>query len=332
MSDLLSEEHGVVEFYVAAPDGDLFSDLYKSKGKDFFNLPHRRFKVSALIKLLAFCKRNKIKVVHSHGRGAGIYSRALKIFGFKVIHTFHGVHIQSGLLGKVKLLTDRLLKSLTDKFICVSEGEKLEAVKHKVTKPQQTLVIPNGVRIFDFVEKKENDPLVLGSLSRLNHQKGIDILIDFFSRYIKQENEKFIIKIAGDGEEKNELVDSIRRANLEDYIYLVGPTNKPYEFLASIDVYISFSRFEGMPLSVLEAISNSIPCLLSRVVGNEDIIIGPEYGLLFELNDYSDFRGKLKQILNDEKLRASLRKKAHALLIENFSVQAMVFKTIEVYR
>lgn len=330
--DLLSHAGDEVEYFVAAPGHDHFSSQYKEKSVEFLSLNHRKFNLGKLFEIIRFMKKHQIKTVHSHGRGAGIYSRLLKLFGFKIIHTFHGVHKGEGIIGKFKLVVDKFLVPLTDNFICVSNGELNEAIKYGVTRKVDTIVIPNGVNIFPFKEKKSNEPILFGTLSRLNHQKGIDILISYVEKLVKEFDMPFVIKVAGDGEEKESLENKIKLKNLNSYIQLIGSTREPQKFLNGIDIYISFARFEGMPLSVLEAVSQSCPCLLSNVVGNNDIIIDESMGYLFDLNDYNSFKKEFISIVENKSLRNEKSKEAHSFLVENFSIESMTQKTIEVYK
>lgn len=333
VSDLLSHGGDTVDYYIAAPIDQFFSRNFKNLAHEFIEIPFRKFSLLAFIRLLLFLKKNEINIIHSHGRGAGIYSRLLKLFGYKVIHTFHGIHMGEGLIGKIKLLVDKLLVPLTNNFICVSSGELSEAIKYCVARKKDTIVIPNGVNILPYTEKgSRNNPIVIGTLSRLNHQKGIDILIEYIDRFVSESAEEFLIKIAGDGEEKLAIESKIKSKKLNKYIELIGATNEPQKFLDEIDIYISFARFEGMPLSVLEAISKSVPCILSNVVGNNDIIKDNTIGYLFNLDDYESFRNEFLNIIRNKSERVAKAKLAHTYLYKNFSVENMVEDTLKVYQ
>tara|TARA_B100001971_G_scaffold129103_1_gene119067 strand:- start:116351 stop:117403 length:1053 start_codon:yes stop_codon:yes gene_type:complete len=332
VSDLLSHGGNAVDYYIAAPIDQFFSENFKKLAREFIGIPFRKFSLLAFIRLLLFLKKNEINIIHSHGRGAGLYSRLLKLFGYKVIHTFHGVHIGEGVIGKIKLLVDKLLVVMTDNFICVSSGELDEAIKHKVTRKKDTIVIPNGVEIFPYAEKVNNDPLVVGTLSRLNHQKGIDILISYIAKVVKEIDIPFVVKIAGDGEEKLAIESNIKSKNLSKYIDLIGATSEPQKFLDEIDIYISFARFEGMPLSVLEAVSKSLPCILSDVVGNNDIIKDNSIGYLFNLSDYESFKCEFLNIMKSKSERDEKSRLAHKYLQDNFSIENMIKETLKVYK
>lgn len=315
-----------VEIFLASPLCGEYADAFKKFATEFIEIPHRKFKIKTFFELIAFCKRNDIELIHSHGRGAGIYSRLMKIFGFKVVHTFHGVHIEKTTIGKIKLLADKLLKTFTSKFICVSESEKNNALANKITIGKKTTVIHNGVAIPESVKKEKSDKIVLGTLSRLNYQKGLDILLDFFYRFESETDLSFTCLIAGDGELKKEL----SMANKCQNVKFVGAVDGK-EFLQTIDIYISFARWEGLPLAVLEAMSHSKACLLSNVEGNTDIIQEGN-GILFDLNSYEDFKTKILQICHEDDFRLSIEKNAKESVEKYFSLNQMCQKTLEVYK
>lgn len=330
--DLLQNAHANLNYFICSPMNGEYALGFKKSAKGIIEIPFRSFNLIKVFKIHSFCKKHNIEIIHSHGRGAGVYSRILKLFGYKVIHTFHGIHIQPGIIGKIKLFTDRILKFFTDKYICVSKGEFEEAKKYKVCFENKTRVIHNGVQINSFHAPKENKKLIFGSLSRLNHQKGIDILIDYISNFTAEHQFDFEIHIAGDGEDRSFLESRIEKMNLSQYIKLLGQTVKPDEFLNSLDVYLSFARFEGLPLAVLEAMSNSLPCILSNVVGNNDIVNSRSVGALFELNDYQSFELEFIKIIQDKDYRGQLAKEGHQRVVKEFSIQKMIQETTEVYQ
>lgn len=319
--DLITEYETLgLETYCAVPNRGEYSKLIQEKSKDSFHIPYRKFSFFKLLQLIFFCKKRDIKVVHSHGRGAGLYSRLMKLFGFQVIHTFHGVHIEDDFIGNIKLLVDKILSILTDKFICVSNSEKDLALKHKVGN-SKIKVITNGVFVPQRKEVPANEVLLVGTLSRLTYQKGLDILIEYISKFIQKNSVQFKILIAGDGELSEELEKLIQIKEIDSFVELVGKTDRPVDFLNTLDVYISFARWEGMPLGVLEAMGVGAPVVLSNVTGNKDIVSNNEDGVLFELDDYMSFEQAFTKVLSDTKFRTDLSLKGASKVQMKFSRQ-----------
>lgn len=264
-----------LEAYVASPNDLPFGPEYKQHAKKHISIPHRKFSIIAFFKLFAFCVSEQIDIVHSHGRGAGTYSRILNLFNFKTIHTFHGAHNDPSLIGKVKLFVDRLLRPLTDLFISVSESEKEKALSLNMAfDPIE--VVPNGINfqelnnippadlhnLYDIPKDKK----IWGTLSRISPEKGNHLLID---ELIENNFETHYFLIAGDGPELNSLRSRLREKNINN-VKFIGTTDDPIGFLKGINGYFSFSLGEGMPYSVLEALACGLPCVLSKVSGHLD--------------------------------------------------------------
>lgn len=324
LSEVTSAENTL---YIAAPSNGEYASSLKQVANEFIDIPFRKFSIFTFIKLLKVCKKNQINIVHSHGRGAGFYSRLLKLFGLKVIHTFHGIHIEKTLAGRVKLFLDKILVPLTDKFICVSDSEKVNAVNNNVTKEATTHVIHNGVIIPEQVSTASNVDFVMGTLSRLNYQKGLDILLEFISQFESKNDVKFKCLIAGGGELEGEL----KAKNKCKSIKFLGSVDGQ-NFIKDIDLYISFARWEGLPLAVIEAMSHAKPCLISNVEGNTDLIADGVDGYMFNLDSYSEFEKKLLELINNKDLQSNLGQKAREKVIQKFSVDQMAAKTLEVYK
>ena len=332
--DLISERPNNFIVYTALPFDQDYSLAIQSQSRESVEIPFRKFSLLAFFRILVFIKRRNIKTVHSHGRGAGFYSRALKLFGVKVIHTFHGVHDEKGFKGLIKLKVDQILKSLTDQFISVSPSEYEKALSYKVCSIEKTSVIVNGVKVQKKLQASFNSTPKIALLGRLSFPKGYDILISYIDRFIEENHGLlFEINIAGEGEAFQELrkqLDKTRYA--KNRITFIGKTLEPLAFLRKHEAFMSFSRFEGLPLSVLEAMSLGRACLLSNVVGNRDVCPpNSRSAILFQLDSYDDFQHKFKELLTNSALRKELSSNAFRLVDKLFSVSTMAKKTFKLY-
>ena len=175
-----------------------------------------------------------------------------------------------------------------------------------------------------FFKQNTEGKLIFGTLSRLNHQKGLDILLNLIHQYKSQDTSPpFVLYIAGEGKERKSLAKVIKKLDLKDTCFLIGDLVKPYSFLKSLDMFISTSRWEVMPYSALEAIALNIPILLSDVTGHR--MFGKDN--LFDLNNPQSFKQMLDNKLKS--LETEGTKNNH--LLEKFSLDNMVKKTVAVY-
>lgn len=322
-----------VKLSIASPLEAPFGEEYQRMTHSHMEIPHRRFSFLKCFQLLAYCKQNEIDIVHSHGRGAGIYSRLLGLFNIKVIHTFHGAHLGQSFGAKLKVIVDRLLRYGARKYICVSIDERAEAIKNGFSDVDNSQLICNGVALSEFDEKQYIESVKkIGTLTRLDPGKGLFELIDFFNRfYSSRPKFDFEITIMGEGEIKEALKEKIIELGLETKIFLPGPTATPRDFLNSLDLFVSFSHREGMPLSVLEAMAEGIPVLLSDVVGHKSLAVnnGAE---LFELTNYDEFECKLLELLESVNRRNLSAQTSLSKIKNEHTVEIMTNKTLELYK
>ena len=269
------------EVYIASPLSEPFGKAFQKLSTEHFEIPHRKLSIKKLLQLLIFCKQRGIYLIHSHGRGAGLYSRALALFGIKVIHTFHGVHAPKSFKEKSLLVFEKALSFLTKKFISVSENEAQNALNLELAKNHQIIVINNGINPEDYIKSTIGpDKKVIGTISRLDPHKNNSELIKFVGQL-----KDYQLLIAGDGEEYQSL-----NQNLPSNVKLLGEVKDIAHFLTTIDIYASSSKGEGLPYSVLEAIASKKKIILSDVSGHQDLV--NKEGL-YQLSDFRDFKNKL---------------------------------------
>lgn len=248
--------------YVASPLDAPYGRYFAHDFNGHFLLPHRRFSLLAWLRLAKFIKQKNIQVVHSHGKGAGIYSRLLGLFGIPVVHTFHGLHPKS-LFAR---MLEFFLSFLTLKLICVSSSELSKARKLGIP-PAKLIELPNGM---DFTRFNQGNPpsKVLGTLSRLDPHKGNLRLIQLMTSL----PEEFTLRIAGDGEQREQLRNEISRLGLQNRVSLIGEVSDPVAFLQTISIYVSCSEGEGLPFAILEAVASQKPIVASNVTGHQDLL------------------------------------------------------------
>jgi glycosyltransferase involved in cell wall biosynthesis len=322
--DLLKSLKGV-DAFLAAPLDEPFGHQILKYCKDHLEIRKRSFTIIDFIKIFLFLKRNQIRIIHSHGRGAGLYSRMFKLFGFKIIHTFHGVHEEKGLIGRMKFLTDLSLANFSDHYICVSDEEKVKAAKVKFLGNVPCTVIYNGIDLEDFPYKYVlREVKVLGCMARASYQKGYEILFSHLIE-LKKVWPDFIFKIAGPKLSELEIPNE-----LKNNCVILGPM-APQKFLEQIDLYVSSSRWEGMPLAILEAMAFGVPCLLSRVIGHEYFILKKGICMSFVPLNFEQFNDEITKIRSNLELRKSISHAARNNISEVHSSNEVAIKTKRIY-
>jgi glycosyltransferase involved in cell wall biosynthesis len=309
---------------------------------NFFELPFRSFRIIKLFKLILFIKKNKIDIVHAHGRGAGIYSRLAKMFSsnFISIYTFHGFHIQQyqSTGQKFYLLVERFLSRFTDLFINVSHGEKNVCLLYKIFKESKSVVVSNAIKeiekpALNKIELKNNlklpsNKFIVISVLSFNIMKNVPLIISIAKHLHEHNNILFII--VGDGEQKKHIEKIVRIENLNN-VMLLGSKDNVNDYLFVSDLFLSTSLWEGMPYSLIEASAAGLPIIASNVTGNNEVVQNEENGFLFELDQPEFAAEKIIEISKSRKLQSKFNQNSLKVFNEKFVLTDMIKKMIDIY-
>lgn len=308
--------------FVASPKIAPYGKIFQELSDGHFEIPHRKLSFIRLLKLAKFIKANQIQIIHSHGRGAGAYSRLLSVLDVKVFHSFHGFHHSKTLLGKLKNFIDRLLSYRTDRLFFVSTSEYQTALKYNIHIEEKSKVIPNGLQLSPPTkEAKKGEFKSIGILSRFDPHKNILRSLELFAELLKH-SPLVHLNIAGDGEQKEEIEEKVKSLNIVNNVTFYGFTSEPLSFLKEQDVYLSTSLGEGLPYTALQAMSvNTIP-LVSHVSGHIDILDAP---YLFNLDDRHDFINKFNN------LQSGIQHHFQAQLEKDYDINKQIKKVVDTY-
>lgn len=267
-------------------------------------------------------KQLKPDIIHCHSSKAGALGRVAALFsGLKnrVIYTPHG-------LSFLKLddpIWKRNLYRYTEWLCSRLGGEVVGCSSSEVQALRQSRIsarlIQNGVSITGtMAERIWADPIGVITVGRISIQKNPQLFNDIASSM-----PELSFTWVGDGE----------------YRYLLTSKNirvtgwQPREEIASCIskslIYLSTSSWEGLPLSVLEAMSQGMPLLLSRCVGHVDVV-NEENGKLFNERDEAIFY--LKEMIGDPKKLQAMGKASRELVEKDFSVDKMVRAYFKLYQ
>ena len=192
-------------------------------------------------------------------------------------------------------------------------------------------VIHNGIYITENIKRKCGKRVLVGSAGRLYPVKGFHLLIDVADIVVKNCDDVDFV-IAGDGPLRKVLEEKIRRYGLQERFNIIGHKENMDTFYKSIDIYINTSIHEGIPMSVLEAMSNSLPIVAPKTGGLPEIIQDREQGFLIEGREKNIYVKRLKILAIDKDLRLKMAKSARAKVMDCFSREVMADKYCKLYR
>ena len=338
MYKLIANMSSGVDAFAAMPKDVPYWDLNVGLigAANCFELPHRKFNIIALWNLVRFVRENKIQVVHAQGKGASIYGRLVAMCtGVPCVYTFHGLHYgkYNWLKKQVYFGIERLLALFTEAFIAVSEGERREVAVHLPSLSNKIQLIYNGVDIPETANSccPENEKVVVCCIARLDFQKNLEMLIPIAQGLQKSLPNGVAIHVVGVKNENNELKRRIDAENLSDIIFLQGFSNDTSIWLRSAHFYLSTSRWEGLPISVLEASAHGLPIIATDVVGNRDAVLDGKTGILFPLEEPKNAVEAILGLVQKPALYKHFSAEGINLIKNKFSVLEMVRKTEELY-
>jgi len=198
-----------------------------------------------------------------------------------------------------------------DKAIVVNTTSK-QQLEHKGFQGKVTY-LPNFTRVkgTDSPNSKKNDVFTFGLMSRLHRVKSIDIAIEAFATFLKQQqNPRFRLLIAGDGEEKEKLQKIVIDNKLDDKVDFLSWVDEKRTFYEVIDCFLLPSSVEPFGLTIIEAFAFHVPVIASNVEGPTDIIRHKKNGLLFEKNSVENLAEQMKAIYQDPQLIRKMVKNA----------------------
>lgn len=331
---------------VAAPrDGPFFERLTKA-GIGTHSLALNRLNPRTLAATIRLVRERRIQVIHSHGKGAGVYARLAGWWtGVPTLHTFHGIHYRKypfG-LGRIYLWLERRLSRLTYAVIHVSESQAREAAELRLADPGRSHVVVNGIDLKEVRELAGDSPLsrqalglsadsqVLGTVARFDRVKGLDVLVEAFRR-LAGRYPPLVLVLVGSGEGERELRELVAQAGLAERVRFTGELTDAARIFPALDLYASASRGEGLPLGLLEAMAWGLAVVATRVTGHVDVVVDGVTGILTSPEDPEDLAAAVARLLDAPELRWKMGRAGSERVETHFGLQPMVAQLAQLYR
>jgi len=158
--------------------------------------------------------------------------------------------------------------------------------------------------------EKIYDLLYLGTFTP---SKRMDILIESVNMAVKDFNMNLKVVMRGDGPLKKDSMSLVEKYNLNNNIEFIGWLDDPYQLMANCKVFIMTSEYDGLPMSMKEALSLGIPCILPNISNIPEVAIHGYNSLLIENLDVEGYANAINKLLTNNDLYLKLQKGA-----ENF--------------
>lgn len=273
--------------------------------------------ISLFFKLLYYRFKYKPDVVHLHSSKMGVLGR-LAFSKKKTVLTIHGFDSVRTAFNKF-LIIERLLKNRAFRIIGVSKYDAQIMKEEGISKNVE--VIYNGVPdhslkplntedyiINELTEIKEKYNKIIMCISRISRQKKFDLFLD-----IAKEMPQHAFVWIGNKE---------RIPDLPENVFCLGEVHSAFSYLTYANLFILPSNYEGLPISILEALAFGVPVVASAVGGVTELLDNNN-GYAIE-NDVSVFKEKIESILSDEQKQKAMSEHARQSYLANFTIEEMV--------
>lgn len=273
-------------------------------------------------------------VLHYHAEGPCSMLWLPKLFGIHTVATIHGLDWQrskwGGFATKFLKFGEKTAAKYADEIIVLSENMR---DYFKETYDRDTIFVPNGVNMpeyvkADIIQKKyglTSDSYIL-FLARIVPEKGLHYLIEAFRQV---ETDKKLVIAGGESHSAEYMAEVRKLAEADDRIIFTGFTegSELWELYCNARLYVLPSDVEGMPLTLLEAMSCGSECLVSDIPETADVL--GEYGFTFKNGDVNDLRQNITAILASPK-----RDKTAQIeyIKENYSWDSITERTLKIYK
>lgn len=289
---------------------------------DLVRSPYSLKNYTAYKQILKIIKEENIDYIHCNTPVGGMLGRLAgkKCKVKKVIYQVHGFHFYKG-ASKLNWLiyypVEKWLARYTDALVTINhEDFEFAKKKMKFRNNGKVYYVPGvGIDASQFgkneksgIKRKElnipEDAFVIISVGELNVNKNNKVIISALEQ-LKNSNIHYVA--CGVGEEEQALKQQANNAGLQDNVHFIGYRNDLKELYNESDCFVMPSYREGLSRSIMEAMASGLPCIVSKIRGNVDMIDENKGGFLCAPDDVSGFAEAINKIATDEELRKNMQ-------------------------
>ncbi len=329
-------------------------DSMRGAGAEVIELPMRRrpspwADLKHLFFLYRLLGRMRFDVIHTHSSKAGVLGRAAAMLrpGPALVHTPHTFAFSfKGHFNPVNRMfylgIERFLGRQTGRIINVSESEREEALRLRIARPERLVKVENGIDPWPYRWAEPPDPENslfmgreffprIGTVGLLNAAKGHDTLVRAFSM-LQSRFPDAGLAIVGEGALRNRLEALVSKLGVEDSVFITGYRRDVPSLLKELDLFVLPSRWEGMPYVLMEAMASGMPAVATDVNGSRDIMEHGKTGLVVPRDDPGALASACGEIIADRDEAAAMAGEGLRRVMERFTLQSMLERTVDVYR
>ena len=311
-----------------------FGKQLKEKGYQINALKREPgFDLSLITQIRRYIMHHNVDVLHCHQYTPYVYGVLGSVFTrTKVIFTEHGRFYPDRRKFK-RILVNPLLNLLTDHVTAISSATRNALIEFENFPGNKIRVIYNGIDDSRYILHQDpnlkkslgiNDyACVLGTVARLDSIKNQAMMIKALKIILKHYPDTVLI-IVGDGPERENLEKLTSQLELSSNVIFTGFREDAHLFYKIMDIFLLTSFSEGTAMTLLEAMASGVPCIVTDVGGNIEIVKDNETGFIIPSDDREALADKIILLLNNDELRKEMGRGSRLRFEANFTVDKMV--------
>jgi len=292
---------------------------------------------TVLASIRELVSRTNADIVHAHGYKADIYTYlALRRTGTPLVstcHTWYDNDLSVTLYG----MADRFVLRNYAAVVGVSDEVKQRLLKAGVHKDKINLV-RNGIDLRPFTNAPPslqsglpgNPAPIVGLIGRLAIEKGVDVFLQAAARILMElPSTKFVV--VGEGPDREKLESLIDELKIRENVSMLGQRADMPSVYASLDIMVSASRREGLPMAILEGMASGLPIVATSVGEVPTVVLDGRTGVVLPPEDPALLASAIVTLLKNPAERERLGVAARKLVEDEFSAQRMTADYLRVY-
>jgi glycosyltransferase involved in cell wall biosynthesis len=289
--------------------------------------------LKALAAIVRLMREERPDIVHAHTSKAALLARiAARLTRTPIVFSAHTWSFADGaprLQQWLSIPMERLTGALGGTVIAVSQANVDEALRRKMIRPENLRRIWNGIPDVPLRAKHElREHVTLMMTARFCPQKDHLLLLKALAGV--QGSWKMVF--AGDGPMRPAAERLAKTLRLADRVRFMGDRDDIHCLLTDADIFVLATRFEGLPLSILEAMRAGLPVIATNVGGVGEMVADGVNGFLTERGNVAQMRDRIQRLISSRELRSSLGQESRRRYEQDFRLDVMLRKTLLVYQ
>jgi glycosyltransferase involved in cell wall biosynthesis len=323
------------EYEVATMHGrGVYWDAVSALGVPVFSLSFDRRFPSYVPAIAWLCLRRRYDIVHTHLIGANVIAKPIAaLCGVKVRINHDHCNDKAADPNRWVARADKITNRLSTHVIAVSESTRTYLINEEGMAADRVTTVHNGIdlAVYQPCPLQRNsararigvpaDAVVIAGVGRLSYQKNFSLFLDVAAAVLRRQPRAFFV-IAGTGEEAAALRVKVQRLGIEKRIIFLGYVADMPQLYPALDILLLTSRYEGLPITILEAMATGVVVVSSRLDGVQEVLVDGIDSALITPGNAADFARRICELLDHPELLAQYSSAALSKVRAGFSAEA----------